>query len=129
MNRVTLLNDQDVLHLARVLIGVLLELIRQYYWFIHLALPCIVECPTFLYSFYVKCKSCMFFQMELEFRLQNGDIIAAKCVVDELACLLKDAEAVVQTMNCSLAQMGERNVDSGTDSSGTSHDEVRSFFL
>nr|XP_016468887.1 PREDICTED: uncharacterized protein LOC107791357 isoform X1 [Nicotiana tabacum]XP_016468888.1 PREDICTED: uncharacterized protein LOC107791357 isoform X1 [Nicotiana tabacum] len=47
----------------------------------------------------------------------------AKCVVDELACLLKDAEAVVQTMNCSLAQMGERNVDSGTDSSGTSHDE------
>ncbi|XP_009780978.1 uncharacterized protein LOC107791357 isoform X2 [Nicotiana tabacum] len=53
--------------------------------------------------------------------LQN--MSKSKCVVDELACLLKDAEAVVQTMNCSLAQMGERNVDSGTDSSGTSHDE------
>ncbi|OIT01432.1 PREDICTED: uncharacterized protein LOC109229702 [Nicotiana attenuata] len=46
-----------------------------------------------------------------------------KCVVDELACLLKDAEAVVQTMNCCLAQMGERNVDTGTDSSDTAHDE------
>ncbi|XP_016468652.1 uncharacterized protein LOC107791154 isoform X1 [Nicotiana tabacum] len=47
----------------------------------------------------------------------------AKCVVDELACLLKDAEAVVQVMNCSLAQMGERNVDTGTDSLETSNYE------
>lgn len=48
----------------------------------------------------------------------------AKGVVDELACLLKDADAVVQSMNCSLAQMGELNVDNGSDSSETSHDEA-----
>ncbi|XP_018632684.1 uncharacterized protein LOC107791154 isoform X2 [Nicotiana tabacum] len=53
--------------------------------------------------------------------LQN--MSKSKCVVDELACLLKDAEAVVQVMNCSLAQMGERNVDTGTDSLETSNYE------
>ncbi|XP_059305957.1 uncharacterized protein LOC132057383 isoform X2 [Lycium ferocissimum] len=46
----------------------------------------------------------------------------SKCVVDELACLLKDAEAIVQSINCSLAQRGELNVDNGTDSLETSHD-------
>ncbi|XP_060201356.1 uncharacterized protein LOC132629941 isoform X2 [Lycium barbarum] len=45
-----------------------------------------------------------------------------KCVVDELACLLKDAEAIVQSINCSLAQRGELNVDNGTYSLETSHD-------
>ncbi|KAJ8532781.1 hypothetical protein K7X08_015670 [Anisodus acutangulus] len=48
----------------------------------------------------------------------------AKCVVDELACLLKDAEAVVQSITCSLAQMGELNVVNGTDSLETSRDEA-----
>ncbi|XP_060201360.1 uncharacterized protein LOC132629944 isoform X2 [Lycium barbarum] len=46
----------------------------------------------------------------------------AKCVVDELACLLKDAEAIVQSINCSLAQRGELNVDNGANSLVTSHD-------
>ncbi|XP_059305954.1 uncharacterized protein LOC132057382 isoform X3 [Lycium ferocissimum] len=47
----------------------------------------------------------------------------AKCVVDELACLLKDAEAVVQSINCCLAQKGELNVGNGKDLLETSHDE------
>ncbi|XP_055812185.1 uncharacterized protein LOC129882070 [Solanum dulcamara] len=55
--------------------------------------------------------------------LQNH-VNEAKCVVDELACLLKDAEAVVQSINCSLAQMEGLNVDNGTDSLETSHDEA-----
>ncbi|XP_060201374.1 uncharacterized protein LOC132629955 isoform X3 [Lycium barbarum] len=47
----------------------------------------------------------------------------AKCVVDELACLLKDAEAVVQSINCCLAQKGELNVGNGKDLLETSDDE------
>ncbi|CAN4117170.1 unnamed protein product [Withania somnifera] len=48
----------------------------------------------------------------------------AKGVIDELACLLKDAEAIVQSLNCSLAQMGERNVDNGIVLLETSPDEA-----
>ncbi|XP_060201361.1 uncharacterized protein LOC132629946 isoform X1 [Lycium barbarum] len=48
----------------------------------------------------------------------------AKCVVDELACLLKDAEAILQSINCSLAQRGELNVDNGTHSLETCHDGI-----
>ncbi|CAN4117172.1 unnamed protein product [Withania somnifera] len=48
----------------------------------------------------------------------------SKGVIDELACLLKDAEAIVQSLNCSLAQMGERNVDNGIVLLETSPDEA-----
>lgn len=56
-------------------------------------------------------------------RLQNH-VNEAKGVVDELVCLLKDAEAIVQSLNCSLAQMGKLNVGNGSDSLETSHDEA-----
>ncbi|KAG5617345.1 hypothetical protein H5410_017169 [Solanum commersonii] len=51
-------------------------------------------------------------------------LIAAKVVVDELARLLKEAEAVVQSINCSLVQVGELNVDNGTNSLENYHDEA-----
>ncbi|XP_049407379.1 uncharacterized protein LOC125870872 isoform X2 [Solanum stenotomum] len=55
--------------------------------------------------------------------LQNH-VNEAKVVVDELACLLKEAEAVVQSINCSLAQVGELNVDNRTNPLETCHDEA-----
>ncbi|KAH0635487.1 hypothetical protein KY289_035402 [Solanum tuberosum] len=55
--------------------------------------------------------------------LQNH-INEAKVVVDELACLLKEAEAVVQSINCSLTQVGELNVDNSTNPLETCHDEA-----
>ncbi|XP_049359821.1 uncharacterized protein LOC125824479 [Solanum verrucosum] len=55
--------------------------------------------------------------------LQNH-VNEAKVVVDELACLLKEAEAVVQSINCNLAQVGELNVDNSTNPLETCHDEA-----
>ncbi|KAF3654101.1 putative glycosyltransferase-like [Capsicum annuum] len=50
----------------------------------------------------------------------------AKYAVDELARLLEDAEAALQSINCSLAQMGELNVDNDTDSLKNSQGEASS---
>ncbi|KAG5584193.1 hypothetical protein H5410_044627 [Solanum commersonii] len=55
--------------------------------------------------------------------LQNH-VNEAKVVVDELACLLKEAEAVVQSISCNLAQVGELNVDNSTNPLETCHDEA-----
>ncbi|KAF3624115.1 E3 ubiquitin-protein ligase UPL7 [Capsicum annuum] len=50
----------------------------------------------------------------------------SKYAVDELARLLEDAEAALQSINCSLAQMGELNVDNDTDSLKNSQGEASS---
>ncbi|WMV20811.1 hypothetical protein MTR67_014196 [Solanum verrucosum] len=59
---------------------------------------------------------------ENNFKVISG---GAHCIMLSVADFVtEEAEAVVQSINCSLVQVGELNVDNGTNSLETCHDEA-----